>query len=150
MQKREYRQCLFPLPGRQPNASMGIFITARACENQMYVCGINTTGTTPLKINTGNSMTADPYGSVISRANNAEQLLFSDLDASVLPGPGQTFRLQKTAAVISILPFPAERNEAYSQTGGHPSKTARLYIIKRQMYTHVSSRMRQLWSHLSR
>jgi omega-amidase len=60
-----------------------LFITARACENQMYVTGVNTTGTTPVDSYSGGSMTADPNGSIIARANAAEQLLFCDLDPSV-------------------------------------------------------------------
>ncbi|MDD1696076.1 MAG: carbon-nitrogen hydrolase family protein [Methanoregula sp.] len=63
-----------------------LFITARAAENQMYVLGVNTTGTTPIDQYSGASMTADPQGIIISRANEAEQLLFSDID------PGEVTR----------------------------------------------------------
>ena len=61
-----------------------LFIQARALENQMYVIGINTTGVTPVDSYAGASMTADPQGSVICRANEAEQLLFCDLDPSAV------------------------------------------------------------------
>jgi omega-amidase len=61
-----------------------IFIQARALENQMYVTGINTTGLTPVDSYAGASMTADPHGSIVCRANEAEQLLFCDLDPSVV------------------------------------------------------------------
>lgn len=57
-----------------------LFITARAAENQMYVLGVNTTGTTPIDQYSGESITADPQGTIISRAHEAEQLLFSDID----------------------------------------------------------------------
>ncbi len=57
-----------------------LFIQARAAENQMYVIGVNTTGTTPVDRYSGSSMAADPHGTIISRANEAEQLLFMDLD----------------------------------------------------------------------
>jgi omega-amidase len=57
-----------------------LFIRARAAENQMYVLGINTTGKTPVDTYAGASMTADPHGTIISRAGEAEQLLFSDID----------------------------------------------------------------------
>jgi omega-amidase len=57
-----------------------LFILARAAENQMYVLGVNTTGTTPVDQYSGASITADPQGTIISRANEAEQLLFSDID----------------------------------------------------------------------
>jgi omega-amidase len=63
-----------------------LFIMARAAENQMYILGVNTTGTTPIDLYSGASMTADPQGTIVSRANNAEQLLFSDID------PGEVTR----------------------------------------------------------
>ncbi len=75
------------IPAAWPESRMkhwDLFISARACENQMYVMGINTTGRTPVDTYIGGSMTADPYGSVISRANDAEQLLFCDLDPAAV------------------------------------------------------------------
>jgi len=63
-----------------------LFITARAAENQMYILGVNATGTTPVDLYSGASMTADPQGTIVSRANKAEQLLFSDID------PGEVTR----------------------------------------------------------
>jgi predicted amidohydrolase len=47
---------------------------------------VNTTGTTPVDLYSGASMTADPQGTIVSRANEAEQLLFSDID------PGEVTR----------------------------------------------------------
>jgi len=70
-----------------------LFIKARAAENQMYVIGVNTTGTTPVDHYSGASMTADPHGTIISRASEAEQLLFSDLDPSVVAAARATFPL---------------------------------------------------------
>ena len=61
-----------------------LFIQARALENQMYIVGVNTTGQTPIESYSGGSMTADPHGTIISRANEAEQLLFCDLDPAVV------------------------------------------------------------------
>jgi len=61
-----------------------LFIQARALENQFYVIGINTTGRTPVESYSGDSLAADPHGSVISRANDAEQLVFSDLDPAAV------------------------------------------------------------------
>lgn len=57
-----------------------LFIAARAAENQLYVVGVNTTGKTPVDSYAGSSMTADPCGTIISRAGEAEQLVFSDID----------------------------------------------------------------------
>ena len=84
-----------------------LFIKARAAENQMYVIGVNTTGKNPVDQYSGASMTADPHGMIISRANDAEQLLFSDLD------PEETWRkygqcispLKTTEGTNSITPF---------------------------------------------
>jgi predicted amidohydrolase len=70
-----------------------LFITARAAENQMYVVGVNTTGKTPVDTYSGASITADPHGVIISRANEAEQLLFSDID------PGYVERTRKAFPV---------------------------------------------------
>jgi predicted amidohydrolase len=72
-----------------------LFITARACENQMYVTGINTTGKTPVDQYSGGSMTADPHGVVISRANGAEQLLFCDIDPAVVTTARTSFPVAK-------------------------------------------------------
>jgi predicted amidohydrolase len=65
-----------------------LFISARAAENQMYVLGVNTTGTTPVDQYPGASMTADPNGTILTRAYEAEQLLFTDID------PGEVTRIR--------------------------------------------------------
>lgn len=79
-------QAMF-VPAAWPAARMRhweLFIAARACENQMYVTGINTTGVTPVDTYSGGSMTADPRGTIISRAGQAEELLFCDLDPAIV------------------------------------------------------------------
>jgi omega-amidase len=72
-----------------------LFIQARALENQIYVVGVNTTGQTPIEMYSGDSMTADPHGSIISRANDAEQLLFTDLDPAVVDTARRQFPVEK-------------------------------------------------------
>ena len=75
------------VPAAWPDARIRqwkLFIQARALENQFFVTGINTTGITPLGSYTGTSMTADSQGTIICRANDAEQLLFCDLDPSTV------------------------------------------------------------------
>ncbi len=72
-----------------------LFITARACENQMYVTGINTTGTTAVDSYTGDSMTADPNGTIVARAREAEELLFCDLDPALVESARTTFPVTK-------------------------------------------------------
>jgi omega-amidase len=61
-----------------------LFIRARAAENQMYIVGINTTGTTPVDRYAGGSMVADPQGAIIQKAGDAEQLIFTDLDPRII------------------------------------------------------------------
>jgi omega-amidase len=72
-----------------------LFLTARAAENQMYIIGVNTTGTTPVDTYAGSSMTIDPHGTVIARANNAEQLLFSDLHISEVRMARESFPIER-------------------------------------------------------
>lgn len=72
-----------------------LFIAARAAENQMYVVGVNATGTTPVDTYSGASIIADPHGTIISHANDAEQLLFSDLDSSVVDTTRAAFPIEK-------------------------------------------------------
>ncbi len=73
----------------------GLFVTARACENQMYVTGINTTGTTPVDSYSGGSITVDPNGTIIAQANEAEQLLFCDLDPAFVTSVRTAFPVGK-------------------------------------------------------
>lgn len=72
-----------------------LFITARACENQMYVTGINTTGTTKVDSYAGESLTADPNGTIIARAREAEELLFCDLDPALVESVRTAFPVAK-------------------------------------------------------
>jgi omega-amidase len=68
-----------------------LLIRARAAENQMYIIGINTTGTTPVDSYSGASMTADPHGDIVQHAGEAEQLIFTDLDSLVVADARQSF-----------------------------------------------------------
>jgi omega-amidase len=72
-----------------------LFIQARALENQMYVIGVNTTGQTPIESYSGNSLAADPQGVIISRANEAEQLVFTDLDPGFIAATRLQFPVEK-------------------------------------------------------
>ncbi len=77
-----------------------LFIQARAAENQMYVIGVNTTGTTPVDQYSGSSIAADPHGNIFCRAKDAEQLLFMDLDPA------------EVTAARSALPVENDRKDA--------------------------------------
>jgi omega-amidase len=72
-----------------------LFIQTRALENQMYVTGINTTGITPVDSYGGASMTADPHGTIICRASDAEQLIFCDLDPSAVDAARKSLPVAK-------------------------------------------------------
>jgi omega-amidase len=72
-----------------------LFIQARALENQMYIIGVNTTGKTPIEFYAGNSMTADPQGTIISRANEAEQLIFVDIDSAAVATTRHQFPVER-------------------------------------------------------
>lgn len=72
-----------------------LFIQTRALENQIYVIGINTTGRTPVDSYSGDSITADPFGTIISRANDAEQLLFTDIDPATVDAARQLMPVAK-------------------------------------------------------
>ncbi|HEX3002427.1 MAG TPA: carbon-nitrogen hydrolase family protein, partial [Methanoregula sp.] len=52
-------------------------------------------GKTPVGSYSGGSMTADPNGSIIARANNAEQLLFCDLNPRLVDSIRASFPVSK-------------------------------------------------------
>jgi predicted amidohydrolase len=58
-----------------------LFIQTRAAENQMYVIGVNTTGTNAVDTYAGSSMVAGPDGTIIAKAGAEEIFLLADLDA---------------------------------------------------------------------
>lgn len=68
-----------------------IFIQSRAAENQIYVAGVNTTGSNPVDEYAGASMTADPKGTVIARAGTNDELLFYDIDPGVAEQTRRSF-----------------------------------------------------------
>ncbi len=72
-----------------------LFIKARAAENQMYVIGVNTTGTNPVDTYTGNSIVAGPDGSILARAGEDETVLCADLDAGAVMEARRIFPTHK-------------------------------------------------------
>jgi predicted amidohydrolase len=50
---------------------------------------------TPIDSYAGASMTADPHGTIVCRANAAEQLIFCDLDPSVVESARKTLPVAK-------------------------------------------------------
>ncbi|NYT07226.1 MAG: carbon-nitrogen hydrolase family protein [Methanomicrobiales archaeon] len=57
-----------------------LFIRARAVEHQMYVVGVNTTGTTPVGSYNGHSLASDPQGVIIADAGTRETAFPVSLD----------------------------------------------------------------------
>jgi predicted amidohydrolase len=56
-------------------------IRARAIENQVYVIAPNQTGTSPHGYaDYGNSMIVDPWGTVVARAGDGEQVITAEID----------------------------------------------------------------------
>lgn len=72
-----------------------LFIQSRAAENQMYVIGVNTTGTNPVDRYAGGSMTADPHGIIIARAGEGNELLYYDIDPVLVNKTRQSFPVEK-------------------------------------------------------
>jgi predicted amidohydrolase len=63
------------VPAAWPASRIGhweLFIRARAVEHQLYVIGVNTTGTTPAGFYNGHSLASDPLGTVIADAGSGE------------------------------------------------------------------------------
>jgi len=64
-------------------------IRARAIENQVYVIAPNQTGESPHGFaDYGNSMIVDPWGTVVARAGDGEQVITAEIDASAWPASG--------------------------------------------------------------
>ena len=71
-----------------------LFIQSRAAENQMYVAGVNTTGTNPVDRYAGASMTADPHGTIIARAGEGNELLYYEIDPLVAESARRDFPVE--------------------------------------------------------
>jgi len=83
-----------------------IFIQSRAAENQMYVAGVNTTGTNPVDQYAGASMTADPHGTIIARAGEGNELLYYEIDPLVAECTRRDFPVEndrKDALYVSLM-----------------------------------------------
>jgi predicted amidohydrolase len=65
-------------------------VRARALENQIFVIGINTTGTTPVDVYNGHSLISGPEGEVIARTGEEEELLYAGIDRMVLEEADET------------------------------------------------------------
>lgn len=61
-----------------------LFIRTRAMENQVFVAGINTVGTTPVDTYSGNSLVAGPTGGILSRSQGNEGITCADIDPGVI------------------------------------------------------------------
>ena len=72
-----------------------LFIRARAAENQMYIIGINTTGSNPVDTYIGNSMIAGPDGSIVAHGSAREDLVCANLDAEVVEHAREIFPVHK-------------------------------------------------------
>jgi len=71
-----------------------LFIQSRAAENQLYVAGVNTTGTTPVDRYAGGSLTADPQGAIIAQAGTGPELLYYEIDPRKVERTRQDFPVE--------------------------------------------------------
>jgi omega-amidase len=86
------------VPSAWPGSRMEhweLFIRARAVEYQMYIAGVNTTGVTPVDTYLGGTMTANPWGKIIARAGEAESLVTSEIDPSLVAKVRSIFPVDK-------------------------------------------------------
>ena len=72
-----------------------LFIRARAIENQIFVAGVNTIGTTPVDRYSGTSMVAGPLGTIISRAPDSEGITYADLDPAAIRQARQAMHVEE-------------------------------------------------------
>ncbi len=72
-----------------------LLIRARALEHQMYIIGINTTGTTPVDSYNGHSLISGPDGEVITRAGEEEELLYAVVDSARVEAARRSFPVEK-------------------------------------------------------
>ena len=77
-------------------------LISRAVENQCYVVACNRAGKDPKNTFAGHSMVVDPWGEVIAEAGEDEEILFADLDLSLV---------QKVRSTIPV--FTDRRPELY-------------------------------------
>ena len=89
-------QCVL-VPSAWPASRMDaweLFIRTRALENQMYVAGINTVGTTPVDRYSGNSIVAGPSGNIVARAPDTEGITYADIDSDTILQARQTMHIE--------------------------------------------------------
>ena len=82
------------VPAAWPASRIGhweLFIRARALEHQMYVIGVNTTGTTPVDTYNGHSLASDPTGTVIAEGGSGETLFPVSLDRDTVDRTREAF-----------------------------------------------------------
>jgi omega-amidase len=90
------------IPAAWPASRIGhweLFIRARALEHQMYVIGVNTTGTTPVDSYNGHSLASDPSGMIIAEAGSGEAVFPVSLDRDTIDGIREAFPLARDRKV---------------------------------------------------
>ena len=59
-------------------------LRARAIEDQCYIAGVNRVGRARTLSYSGDSMIVDPFGRILAKAGDGEELVFADLDLESL------------------------------------------------------------------
>ncbi|NTW92863.1 MAG: carbon-nitrogen hydrolase family protein [Methanoregulaceae archaeon] len=86
------------VPAAWPASRIGhweLFIRARALEHQIYVIGINTTGTNPVDCYNGHSLAADPSGTIVAQAGEEETLLPVSLEKDLVDRTRDAFPIAR-------------------------------------------------------
>jgi len=86
------------VPSAWPKARLdhwALLNRARALENQIYLVACNMAGTDSDTALAGNSMVVNPWGEVIARAEEGEQVLLADLDMELLRSIREEFPVLK-------------------------------------------------------
>ena len=74
-----------------------LFVRARAVENQLFVAGVCTTGTTSVDHYCGGSCIVDPTGEVLCRGGEGEALISAPVDPDMVHRCRSLFPVQKDA-----------------------------------------------------
>ncbi len=108
-------ECML-VPSAWPASRMDaweLFIRTRAIENQVFIAGINTVGTTPVDSYSGNSIVAGPLGNIVRRAPDNEGITFSDLDPDAIRQARQAMHVEedRQTGIYHVMAKAVKRND---------------------------------------
>jgi predicted amidohydrolase len=96
-----------------------VLIRARALENQVYVVACNMAGEDRGTALAGNSVVVNPWGEVISRADEGEQVLVAELDMNLLHVLREEFPVLKDRRLGTRVNMPGIEGRSNSMKGAN-------------------------------